>query len=316
MPRRTPLILTLVLTLTAGCSPTATPAPNPSAPAAGAPASSASAPTSLATPPGSSRAPAGSSGLATRAAPADDLPIASRELDLQRGQDRPLPTTVWYPTAGPKPFPLIVFSHGLTSEPEAYATILEAWARAGFVVAAPKFPHTKYRAEDYDPLDVINQPADVSEVITRMLAYGREHDGLIDPSRIAAAGHSAGGITTVGLFSGTRDKRLTAGVVLSGRQVLPVPFQGAPAPMLFVHGKLDKTVPYADGKATFDAVRWPKALLTVTEGGHVALTKDFAPVIATTTDFLRYALYGDASARKRLKKDATRGGLATLTDDL
>jgi fermentation-respiration switch protein FrsA (DUF1100 family) len=314
--RRTPPILTLVVALTAGCSPTAAPT-SPAPPAAPSTSSGTpSSPSALSTPSALSVPSAPPSGPAARTAPTGALPIATRELDLQRGKDRPLPTTVWYPTAGPKPFPLIVFSHGLTSEPEAYATILRAWARAGFVVAAPTFPHTRYRARDYDPLDVINQPADVSEVITRMLAYGEKHDGLIDPDHIAAAGHSAGGITTVGLFSGNRDKRLTAGVVLSGRQVLPVPFQGSPAPMLFVHGKLDKTVPYADGKAAFDAVRWPKALLTVTEGGHVALTKDFAPVIATTTDFLRYALYGDASARKRLKKDATRGSLATLTDDL
>jgi fermentation-respiration switch protein FrsA (DUF1100 family) len=301
VPRRTPPILILVLALTAGCSPSNPPRADP---------------TRAASTPPSSPAPDKSEKPEQRRAPADELPIATRELDFQRGKDRPLPTTVWYPTEGEKPFPLIVFSHGLTSEPEAYATVLKAWARAGFVVAAPKFPHTKYQAKDYDPLDVINQPADVSEVITRMLAYGKAHGDLIDPARVAAAGHSAGGITTVGLFSGNRDKRLTAGVVLSGRQVLPVPFQGMPVPMLFVHGKLDKTVPYADGKATFDAVRWPKALLTVTEGGHVALTKDFAPVIATTTDFLRYALYDDATARTRLKKDATKGNLATLTDDL
>ena len=240
------------------------------------------------------------------------MDIAKKERDFQRGKDRPLPTTVWYPTEGDGPFPLIVFSHGLTSEPSAYAAVLRAWAEAGFVVAAPKFPHTHYRTNEFDALDVINQPADVSEVITRMLAT--DADGLIDPRRIAAAGHSAGGITTIGLFSGNRDDRLTAAVVMSGRQVLNLPFAGDPAPMLFVHGKLDKTVPYRDGLAAFNAVPWPKAMMAVTEGGHVAITKDFEPVIATTTDFLRYALYGDAAAKSRLKKDAS--SRATLIDKL
>ena len=202
-------------------------------------------------------------------------------MDFQRGEDRPLPTTVWYPTEGDGPFPLVVFSHGLTSEPSAYATVLRAWAGAGFVVAAPKFPHTHYQVEDFDALDVINQPADVSEVITRMLATDAKH--LIDPDRIAAAGHSAGGITTIGLFSGNRDDRLTAGVVLSGRLVLNLPFSGDPVPMLFVHGKLDKTVAYSDGLAAFNAVPWPKAMMAVTEGGHVAITKDYEPVIAPRT---------------------------------
>jgi hypothetical protein len=54
----------------------------------------------------------------------------------------------------------------------------------------------------------------------------------------------------------------------------------------------------------------------VTKGGHVPITKDFAPVLDTTTDFLRYALYGDAAAKDRLKSDATKGGRATLTDQL
>lgn len=330
VPRRSFVVLTLVLTLLAGCSPDPEPAPPPqSAPTTtsvpATPATSATPDKSQPGPcPGSSADQAAAGGgtqadceqITPRQAPDRQLAITSRRLDFARGKDRPLPTTVWYPTEGQRPFPLVVFGHGLTSEPAAYAAVLKAWARAGFVVAAPKFPHTHYRVRDFDALDVINQPADLSEVITRMLAYSEEHDNLIDPQRIAAAGHSAGGITTVGMLSGNRDDRLTAGVVLSGRQVLPVPFQGEPVPMLFVHGKLDKTVRYEHGKAAFDAVPWPKALLTVTKGGHVALTKDFAPVIATTTDFLRYALYGDAAARTRLKKDATKGGLATLTDKL
>ena len=61
-------------------------------------------------------------------------------------------------------------------------------------------------------------------------------------------------------------------------------------------------------------VRRPE--ITVTEGGHVAITKEFPPVIATTTGFLRHALYGDAAARGRLKRDATRGGLGTVCNEL
>ena len=166
---------------------------------------------------------------------------------------------------------------------------------------------------------MINQTADASQVISRMLALndarGPWH-GRIDTTRIAAAGHSAGGITTIGMFSGNRDDRLVAGIVLSGRLGLPVPFSGRPAPLLFVHGKRDRTVKFAEGLAAFHAVPWPKAMMAVTGGGHVAITKEFTPVIATTTDFLRYSLYGDEAARRRLKADATRGRLATLTDRL
>jgi dienelactone hydrolase len=296
--RRTAALLTVVVALVGGCSP-AEPAPVATIPPAPVPSTTAPAP---------SRAPAG------------DFRIEQRELDLSRGRDRPLATTVWYPADGDGPFPLVLFSHGLSSEPQAYASVLRPWARAGFVVAAPRYPHTAYRVREFDAVDVINQPADASEVITRVLALNRKPgdplEGRIDAGRIAAAGHSAGGITTIGMFSGNRDGRLDAGIVLSGRRVLPVPFAGDPAPILFVHGKLDRTVRYAEGLAAFDAVPWPKAMMAVTEGGHVAITKDFGPVIAATTDFLRYALYGDRAAKDRLKSDATRGNRATLIDRL
>jgi dienelactone hydrolase len=297
--RRTAALLTVVVALVGGCSP-AEPAPVATIPPAPVP--------STTTAPAPSRAPAG------------DFRIEQRELDLSRGRDRPLATTVWYPADGDGPFPLVLFSHGLSSEPQAYASVLRPWARAGFVVAAPRYPHTAYRVREFDAVDVINQPADASEVIARVLALNRKPgdplEGRIDAGRIAAAGHSAGGITTIGMFSGNRDGRLDAGIVLSGRRVLPVPFAGDPAPILFVHGKLDRTVRYAEGLAAFDAVPWPKAMMAVTEGGHVAITKDFGPVIAATTDFLRYALYGDRAAKDRLKSDATRGRRATLIDRL
>jgi dienelactone hydrolase len=305
--RRTAALLTLTLALTGACS-----ADRP-APTAGS-ATPAPAPSAGPVPSATSTAPAASK------APSREFPVEKRQIDFARGADRPLPTTVWYPADGDGPFPLVLFSHGLTSEPSAYASVLRPWARAGFVVAAPAYPHTSYRVREFDAVDVINQPADASEVITRMLALNRTAGdplaGRIDPDRIAAAGHSAGGITTIGMFSGNRDDRLDAGIVLAGRRVLPVPFTGDPAPMLFVHGKLDRTVRYAEGLSAFDAVPWPKAMMAVTKGGHVAITKDFEPVIATTTDFLRYALYGDGRARDRLKPDATQGKRATLIDQL
>jgi dienelactone hydrolase len=245
-------------------------------------------------------------------APATSLSLGVRTLKLHRGADRPLPTKVWYPKTG-GPYPLIIFSHGLTARPDDYADLLTTWAEAGFVVAAPAFPHTSAGARDFQVLDVLNQPDDAEYVLTQVLT---EFGDRIDPSRVAAAGHSAGAITTIGMFSGQRDKRLVAGVVLAGRQVLSAPFTGPAAPLLFVHGKRDETVAYTDGRAAYDAVHWPKAFLTVTAGRHVTTRSDFGVVAATTTDFWRWTLYGDRSAKARLPGDATKGGIATLTDKL
>ncbi|UQU65965.1 chlorophyllase [Couchioplanes caeruleus] len=293
MSRRTAALLTAVAMALTSCS----------ANDGGHPAASPSA----GTPPTARQQLASSAPPEPAASEAPDqaLPVRVRKLKLSRGKDRPLPTTIWYPATGDGPYPVIVFSHGLTSRPEDYASLLRRWARAGFVVAGAAYPHTSRGAADFTVLDLINQPADASYVLTEVLALNRKRgdplENRLDEEHVAAAGHSGGGVTTLGMLSGNRDKRLTAAVVLAGRQLLPAAFQGPPLPVLFVHGKLDKTVQYADGLAAFNAVPRPKALLTLPQGGHVTTSgPDFARVTTTTTDFLRWSLYGDASARRRL----------------
>ena len=239
------------------------------------------------------------------AAPDRTFPVRVRKVRLSRGKDRPLPTTIWYPATGDGPYPVIVFSHGLTSRPEDYASLLTRWARAGFVVAGAAYPHTSRGVAEFNVLDLVNQPADASYVLTEVLALGRKNgDPLkdrLDEQHVAAAGHSGGGITTLGMLSGNRDKRLVAAVVLSGRQVLPAPFTGPEAKVLFVHGEQDRTVRYAEGLAAFDAVPWPKAMLALPRGGHVITSgPDFARVTTVTTDFWRWSLYGDPAAKRRL----------------
>ncbi|XVU24593.1 alpha/beta hydrolase family protein [Actinoplanes sp. CA-054009] len=301
MHRRT-VVLGLGAAVLAGCSPSAgKPAEKPAP----------SAPTVTTTSPAPPTAAAKPKPAAGRA-PARQFQVGTRRLALRRGADRPLATTVWAPKAD-GPFPLILFSHGLTANPASYADLLRSWARAGFVVAAPAYPHTSGESGELNVLDVLNQPADASYVITEVLA---ELKGNVDPGRIAAAGHSAGGITTIGMFSNARDDRLVAGVVLAGRQVLASPFTGSEAPLLFVHGQRDQVVGYGDGRAAYDAVPWPKALLSVVRGGHIATGAAFDVVAATTTDFWRWSLYGDPAARRRLRTEATRGEVATLDDRL
>ncbi|KKJ99275.1 dienelactone hydrolase family protein [Micromonospora sp. HK10] len=270
-------------------------------------------------------------------APTTSFAVGVRELKLSRGGDRPLPVTIWYPArgaAGGTPersapaaagrFPVVMFSHGLGGRPADYQLLLRRWAAAGFVVAAPTFPHTG-AGGDGNPLDVLNQPADVSYALTRVLALDRKAGdplrGHLDPERVAAAGHSAGGVTTIGLFTAGRDDRLDAGIVFAGTALgVGTAFAGAAAPQLFVHGEADEVVSYAAGKAVYDAVPWPKAMLSLPKGDHGrALLSDgtaLRVVADTTVEFLRWTLYGDATAKRRLPADATRGGLATLDDHL
>lgn len=236
--------------------------------------------------------------------------VQTRELEFNRGGDRALPTKVWLP-AGNGPFPLIYFSHGLTSQPDDYAELLSAWATAGFVVAGPKYPYTWNQASPFNADDVVNQPADAQFVITELLTA---LSGTVDPQKIAAAGHSAGAITTVGLFSGSRDERLKAGVLIAGRQMpQPAPFTGTAAPLLFVQGKLDETVTYEQAYGAYNEVTWPKGFLEIPRGTHLPHRDEPSVVAETTTDFWRWALNGDEAAKARLPQDAAAGGVAGLT---
>jgi dienelactone hydrolase len=202
---------------------------------------------------------------------------------------------------------LVVFSHGLSALPRYFAPLMQRWASAGFVVVAPTYPHTRAGATDPRLGDVAQQPADASAVITEVLRPGILR-AQVDDERIAAAGHSAGGITTVLMFTSQRDPRLVAGVVLAGTVVNDDPFVGPPAWLLFVHGTTDLLVPYAGGRMAYRADPWPKSFLTLDGRGHVEPyltpgTESYEVVADTTVDFLRLALYGDHAAGQRMPRD-------------
>ncbi|MFF5226272.1 alpha/beta hydrolase family protein [Dactylosporangium sp. NPDC000521] len=241
--------------------------------------------------------------------PLPPLPVPQSALDVSRQEvtyhreGRVLRTVIWMPSTTSR-VPAVVFSHGLNGTPEAFTPLLTAWASAGFAVIAPAYPNTTRSAPRLDVYDVLNQPADASFVLSQVLAgpLGKR----IDSTRLAAAGHSAGAITTVGLFTAGRDARLHAGIILAGSGLgVGTAFTGTPASLLFVHGDADPLVSYASGKATYDVVPWSKAMLTVPGGNHndPYLRPDvtsFTEVRSLTLAFLRLELYGDPTARRQL----------------
>ena len=212
--------------------------------------------------------------------------------DYPGAPTRTLVTTVWYPAQGTpgspeQPnapavdhmrFPLLVFSHGFTASGPAYAFMLRRIASAGFVVAAPTFPLSNGAAPGGPFLrDYVNQPADVSFVIDQMLRLEADdhspYADLIRRHRIATAGHSLGGITTLGLLNDCCiDPRIDAYIPMSG---IELPFPGGAftfqrkAPVLLVHGDQDGTVPFAGSFRVFADARRPKYLLELLNGSHV-----------------------------------------------
>jgi predicted dienelactone hydrolase len=135
----------------------------------------------------------------------------------QPTRPRALTTIIRYPAQGPAgqiditdaaperaagPFPLIVFGHGFAVTPATYFRLLRAWAQAGYVVAAPLFPLENANAPGGpDESDLVNQPRDMSVVISGMLA--RQHPGA---RRLAAGRRSA--VEKRVLTAGVKDSQL------------------------------------------------------------------------------------------------------------
>jgi fermentation-respiration switch protein FrsA (DUF1100 family) len=165
---------------------------------------------------------------------------------------RTLVTDIRYPRGARGPLPLIMFGPGYMLCAGPYADLLRAWASAGYVVAAVNFPRTNcHVGAPYEP-DLVNQPADLSYVLGRLLALSAQPRGplagLLSRDQIGAAGHSDGGDTVAALAANPccADHRLRAVAVLSGAEWPPMPgryfARGAP-PMLFVQGSADTINP-------------------------------------------------------------------------
>jgi fermentation-respiration switch protein FrsA (DUF1100 family) len=194
--------------------------------------------------------------------------------------------------------PLVVFAHGFESEPEVYLPLLESWAEAGYLVAAPELPGS---ARDLDgppaPDDVAEAARDLSFVVTELLAGDA---GAVDASRVAVAGHSDGGSSVAALALNTayRDPRIGAYLVLSG-VIAPSITDGtwgggSGEPLLVVVGTDDEYGDLAGSTTVYQRADDPKTLVTVPGGDHLDIYVGAGPVAdgvrADTTAFLDASL--------------------------
>lgn len=288
--------------LVAACSSSG----SPDAGASGAPAASSS---SVAT-------PARPFGVVTATETFVDTTRPTRDAEgNELAPDRTLLTDVYVPE-GPGPFPLIVFSHGAQGHPRKFTELLRSWAQAGYVVAAPRFPLTSDEADPFVLGDVVNQPADVSFVISRAL----ETVPVADPARIGVAGLSLGGVTTYGVafHDCCRDDRIDAVIVMSGARL---PFGGGEydftgLPFLLLHGTADPLIPYAEAEAAYAAMAAPKYFVTLQDGSHAPPYENTPSphdevVARVTLDFWDAYLLGDDGAEARIMTDAAVAGIAS-----
>jgi dienelactone hydrolase len=257
---------------------------------------------------------------------------------------RALVTIVRYPAVGPPgrgevagarplrtggPYPLVIFGHGFAVTPAIYAPLLRAWARAGYVVAAPVFPLGNANAPGGpNEADLVNQPADMSFVITRMLgasaAPAGPFSGLIDVRHVAVSGQSDGGDTALSAAYNQhfRDRRIDAAIILSGQEIPGVggyDYRAPGPPLLATQGLADTINLPSTTYAFFDPARPPKYLLTLPGAPHLppytAEQPQLAIIERVTVAFLDRYLKENRGGLARMRSVADRPGIAALQAD-
>jgi dienelactone hydrolase len=164
--------------------------------------------------------------------------------------------------------PLVVLSPGFTSSRSTLTALAEDLASHGYAVAgvdhtyeshATAFPdgrvttclsrQTRRPGSGFWEKVAAGRAADVSFVLGELTGVHPAWPGagLVDPSRIAMAGHSAGGAATIAAM--LADSRIRAGIDMDGSTVAPIPDEGLARPFLFL-GKQSNYTPGSGGDVT------------------------------------------------------------------
>ena len=188
--------------------------------------------------------------------------------------------------------PLVVLSPGFTNSRSALAALAEDLASHGYVVAGidhtyesfgTAFPDGRIttclaREEPRRDREKVaeDRAADVFFVLDELTGAHPAWPGaaLIDSSRIAMAGHSAGGAATIAAM--LADSRIRAGIDMDGATVVPIPDDGLSGPFLFL-GKQSNYTPGSGGAVTTWERDWElltgwKRWLVVAGAVHASFT--------------------------------------------
>ena len=164
--------------------------------------------------------------------------------------------------------PLVVLSPGFTNPRSTLTGLAEDLASHDYVVAgidhtyeslATAFPDGRVttclareaprRGQGFWEKVVTGRAADVSFVLGELTGAHPAWPGagLIDPSRIAMAGHSAGGAAAIAAM--LADSRVRAGIDMDGATCARIPPRGLSRPFLFL-GKQSNYTPGGEGAVT------------------------------------------------------------------
>jgi predicted dienelactone hydrolase len=142
--------------------------------------------------------------------------------------------------------PLVVLSPGFTNSRSTLTALAEDLASHGYVVAGIDHTYESHATAFPDGRVTTCLAREAPRRDTEEVAAGRAADvcfvldeltgahpawpgaGLIDPSRVAMAGHSAGGAAAIAAM--LADSRIRAGIDMDGATAAPIPDEGLPRP--------------------------------------------------------------------------------------
>jgi dienelactone hydrolase len=172
------------------------------------------------------------------------------------------------PAGGQRSLPLVVLSPGFTNPRSTLTGLAEDLASHGYVAAgidhtyesfATAFPDGRVttclareaprRGGAFWEKVVTGRAADVSFVLDELTGAhpAGPGAGLIDPSRMAMAGHSIGGASAIAAL--LADSRIQAGLDMDGATHARIPDHGLSQPFLFL-GKQANYTPGGEGSVT------------------------------------------------------------------
>jgi dienelactone hydrolase len=178
------------------------------------------------------------------------------------------------PAGRQRSLPLVVLSPGFTNPRSTVTALAEDLASHGYVVAAIDHTYESHATAFPDgrvttclarearrggsgsqEKVAAGRAADVSFVLGELTgAYPAWPGGaLIDPSRIAMAGHSAGGAAAIAAL--LADSRIRAGIDMDGATCASIPDHGLSRPCLFL-GKQSNYTPGSGGAVTPGTREW------------------------------------------------------------
>lgn len=225
-------------------------------------------------------------------------------------------------TATGRPLPVIVWANGGCLRVDfAWATLLNRWAAAGFLVLALSESPTDGA---FGQTTAEQQGKLIDWALAQAELSGGAYEGKLDTARVIAAGNSCGGVTALNLAA--TDARVAAVFVLSGSSAIGAAdaavIGAVTVPVGFIVGSPDEDIAYPNANMDYELLSAgvPAMFVHSRIGDHFVVSSDEAMLkqeAEIALHFMDLALYGTEEASDALASadlcSICEPGLWTLT---